>query len=174
VADARQTYFVAVTEDGREVKAPSAFFLSHSYSVSHQHMAPQAEPGHYEHTMLASARHIDRNDASGQCADPASFPVRGEVETPDRRQARLDWTQRFLIAHHAKMQAREAAFGRNNFYFRSHHHPSNPFLYPQFNALSVTEIVGYRMVIESACYGLEDGHVTKRVLARTSEYFSVR
>jgi hypothetical protein len=174
VADARQSYFAAVTEDGREIRAPSAFFLTHSYSVSHQNMAREAEPGHYEHTMLASARTVDRNDLSGQCADPSSFPVRGTVETQAQRTERMDWPQRFLSAHHAKMLEREATFGRGNFYFRSHHHPSNPFLYSEFNALHLSEVVGYRLVMESACFGLNAGHVTKRVLARNVEYFGVR
>ncbi|GAM98197.1 hypothetical protein U91I_01829 [alpha proteobacterium U9-1i] len=174
VSDARQSYFAAVTEDGREIKVPSAFFLSHSYSVSHGNMALEYEPGHYEHTTLASARFLDRNEASGQCADPATFPRRGYAETPAQHTERMEWLQRFLSTHHAKMEGREATFGRGNFYFRSHHHPSNPFLYSEFNALPLSDVVGYRLITESACYGLDAGRVTKRVLARNVEYFSVR
>lgn len=174
VAEARQSYFAAVTEDGREIKVPNAFFLSHSYSVSHQNMAMHVAPGHYEHTRLASAKYLDRNELSGTCPAPAVFPDRGYLESETDAAGRNAWLQSFVSAHHEKMSEREAAFGRGSYWFRSHHHPSNPFLYAEFSALSLSEVVGYRLVMESACYGLENGRVTKRVLARDVEYFSVR
>lgn len=174
VADARQSYFVAVTEEGNEVRVPNAFFLTHSYSVSHQNMANHVMPGHYEFTRLASAHHLDRNELSGQCADPAQFPVRGYELTEQDAIDRPIWLQRFISAHHAKMEAREATFGRGSYWFRSHHHPSNPFLYSEFSALHLRDVVGYQLVTESACYGLERGRVTKRVLRRDVEFYSVR
>jgi hypothetical protein len=179
VADARQVYFEAVTKDGRAVKAPSAFFLSHSYSVSHAYMGAYSAPGQYPYTMLASSHSVDRNELSGKCVAPGQLPSTvqeesgDQPETPQQRAERQASLSRFLSAHHQKMLAREAKLGPGSYYLHLHHHPSNPFLYPEFNRLSLHDVVGYRLVLESACHSLEDGRVTKKVWARSSEFFNV-
>ncbi|MBY9067901.1 hypothetical protein K1X12_13405 [Hyphomonas sp. WL0036] len=174
VADARQVYFEAVTEDGRAVKVPSAFFNSHSYSMSHAYFGSQAVEGQYDHTMLASSDSVERNEADGRCISPSSLTDRLPLETEEARLARQERMRRFIVAHHEKMLAREDAFGKGSYYFHVHHHPSNPFLYPEFNALSLHDVVGYQQVIESSCHKLVKGHVEKRVLARDTEYVDVR
>ncbi len=173
VGDARQVYFEAVTDDGRNVKVPSAYFSSHSYSMSHAYLGSQSLDGHYEHTMLASTDSVERNQHDGQCVAPSTLE-HGPAETAQARAERQGRLERFIIAHHAKMLAREAAVGPGTFYFHVHHHPSNPFLYDEFNKLSLSDVVGYQQVIESACHRLVNGRVEKQVLARDTEYVSVR
>jgi hypothetical protein len=173
VADGRQVYFEAVTVDGKFVKAPSAFFLSHSYSVSHAYMGAQRIPGQYPYTMLASSDYVSRNESSGSCAAPKPEPDE-VVETAEQRLERQQSLSRLLRAHHRKMLGREEAFGLGSYYFHLHHHPSNPFLYPEFNKLSLNDVIGYRLVIESVCHRMVDGKLAKRVLARNTEYFDVR
>jgi hypothetical protein len=173
IADARQVYFEAVTKDGREVKVPSAYFLSHSYSVSHAYMGSHPLKGQYDYTMLASADTVDRNEWSSTCPDPATLP-KAEGETDEQRRERQTWLNRLLRAHHDKMLSREASFGLRNYYFHLHHHPSNPFLYTEFNQLSLTDVVGYKLVLESVCHRLVDGRVVKFTWGKDAEYFDVR
>jgi len=174
VADARQVYFEAVTRDGRAVKTPSAFFSSHSYSISHGYVGHHDVEGQYTGTTLASSLTLERNEKSGTCTAPSSFKETNYVETDAQRLARQATLQNFLTFHHNKMRTREAAVGRGSWYFHAHHHPSNPFLYEQFNALSLNDVIGYNLVLESVCHSMKDGHVEKKVLARTTEYYNVR
>lgn len=174
VADARQIYFEAVTDDGRTVKVPSAYFSSHSYSVSHGYMGHHDIEGQYMATTLASSDMYARNEHSGLCTDPAMFGETRYVETEEQKLARQASLGNFLNYHHDKMQEREAAVGRGSWYFHAHHHPSNPFLYSEFNALSLKDVVGYNLVMESVCHSMKDGRVQKKVIAHTKEYYDVR
>lgn len=174
VADARQIYFEAVTGDGRAVKTPSAFFGSHSYSVSHGYMGHHDIDGQYMATMLASSGTVARNEQSGNCTAPSTFNESMVKETDEQRLARQENLGNFLSYHHDKMQDRESAVGRGSWYFHAHHHPSNPFLYEEFNALSLKDVIGYNLVMESVCHSMKDGRVQKKVLARTTEYYDVR
>ncbi len=173
VADARQVYIEAVTEDGREVKVPSAWFNSHSYSMSHGWIGAAALEGHYDHTPLASTVSRERQQKDGQCVDPSTLE-RLPPETEADKAVRLEKLRRFLTAHHAKMVAYEASPAFPSHHFHVHHHPSNPFLYEEFNQLALADIVGYQQVIESVCHRMSSGRVDKTVLARHTEYVSVR
>lgn len=173
VADARQVYIEAVTEDGREVKVPSAWFNSHSYSMSHGWIGAASLEGHYEHTPLASTTSLERNEKDGQCVHPETLH-RPPAESDAEREERHGRLERFLTAHHNKMIAREKALGFPTHYFHGHHHPSNPFLYDEFNELSLDDVVGYQQVIESVCHRMARGKVEKTVHARSTEYVSVR
>lgn len=174
VTDARQIYFEAVTKDGRTVKTPSAFFVSHSYSISHGYMGHHDVEGQYMATTLASSGKVDRNEKSGACVAPSSFNEKNYTETDAQRLARQETLGNFLAYHHQKMLGREAAVGRGSWYFHAHHHPSNPFLYDEFNALSLNNVIGYNLVLESVCHSMKDGRVEKKVLARTTEFYDVR
>lgn len=174
VAEARHIYFEAVTEDGRTVKVPSAFFGSHSYSMSHGYIGHHGVEGHYDGTQLASTDSFERNELSGTCPSPSQLPKEIKLETEEEKLARQATLGRFLTYHHAKMLGREAAVGRGSWYFHAHHHPSNPFLYEEFNALSLNNVAGYNLVLESACQSMKDGRVEKKVLFRTTEFYDVR
>ena len=69
--------------------------------------------------------------------------------------------------------ARDPTQARRIYHFRFHHHPSDPFLYKELNALSLEDVVGYQPVIESICHSMNGGHVEKKVIARDTEYVSV-
>lgn len=172
VTDARQTYFEAVAKDGHVARVPSSFFLSHSYSVSHGYMDTAPHQGQYAHTWWGSASY-DRHRSSGTCPEPEQVPP-DSLETNEKRTARLNQVGRFIRAHHAKMEGREEAFGKGSFYFRSHHHPSNPYLFRAFDQLSLNDIVGYNLVVESVCHRMKDGNVEKTVVGRLVEYFDVK
>lgn len=174
VADARQIYFDAVKKDGTTEKVPSAFFVSHSYSVSHGYMGHFPIAGQYEGTQLASSDYFERNQQSGKCVAPDMLPVERKFETDEERNTRQANLGRFLAYHHHKMLDREASLGRGSWYFHLHHHPSNPFLYDGFNKLSLKDVIGYNLVLESDCLSMKDGHVQKKVLKRDTEFYDVR
>lgn len=142
---------------------------SRAHSMSHAYLGAQAIMGQYGHTTLASSASLERQQKDGQCVAPSTF-THAKSETAEAREAQLS---RFLIAHHKKMLARDPTQARQSCYFRFHHHPSNPFLYAAFNALSLETVVGYQQVIESVCHSMNGGHVEKKVVARDTEYVSV-
>jgi hypothetical protein len=51
-----------------------------------------------------------------------------------------------------------------NFYLRSHHHPSNPWLYETFNETDLSKIERYRVVTQSVCLSMSDGRLKERVI----------
>jgi hypothetical protein len=104
---------------------------------------------------------------------PGQLRVRRET-TAKARAERLEPVGRFIRAHHDKMLEREAWAGRYSYYFRSHHHPSNPYLASAFSALDLKDVTHYNLVIESVCHALKDGKVVKRVVARPEDSFNVR
>jgi hypothetical protein len=171
VADARQLYVEAVTDQGRATVPPS-FFLSHSFSVSLGYMDTSSHEGQYDHTNWNAARPYARQASSGTCPPPS--PDRARVDTAEMRTARLERIHRFLRAHHAKMLEREATFGKHTYYFRMHHHPSNPYLFPKFGSLNLADVRAYDLVLESVCHDIQNGRVIKRVVGRTVEHFDVR
>ncbi|RTL52153.1 MAG: hypothetical protein EKK40_08220 [Bradyrhizobiaceae bacterium] len=172
VTDVRRTYFQAVTSDGRTLAVPPSFFLTHSFGVSQGYMDMAAHEGQYRPTIWASAATYDRQLSSGTC--PAPGPIDPKlVETEQKREERLDTVKHFVRAQHEKMKAREAIFGADNFYFRSHHHPSNPFLFSEFNRLNLKDVVAYNLVVESACLRLDHGKVEKTVVNRVVDRFDV-
>lgn len=172
VADARQIYFEAVGPNG-PVKVPSSFFLGHSYGVSHGYMDTVPHTGQYPHLRWwASAKDYSRLLSSGSC--PAPGPVDpSTLETPEARQARLERIQRFISAHHAKMLSRQDRFGLGSYYWRAHHHPSNPLLFSAFNNLDLHTVKSYNLIVESVCHSIENGHVRAHVVGRLQETFNV-
>lgn len=171
VADARQSYFEAVTSHGN-VRVPASFFLSHSYGVSLGYVDAKAHSGHYGHSNWNAARDYGRQLTSGSCPAPEAH-VKGE-ETAEERAQRLDRIGRFIRAHYAKMLDRADQYGPHSYYFRLHHHPSNPYMFQPFGELDLKDVQAFNLVLESACYQLNDGHIAKRVVARTVERFDVR
>jgi hypothetical protein len=172
VADARQTYFEAVTEDGRRARVPSSFFLSHSYSVSHGFMDTASHAGHFGFTLWGSSPNYERLLSSGKCIAPKNTT---ETESDIDKTARLERVGKFVRAHHAKMLSRRSWLGPHSYYYsRLHHHPSNPFLFAQFNNMRLSDIVAYNLVVESVCHRLKEGVVIPSVLGRTEERFVVR
>jgi hypothetical protein len=173
VADARQTYFEAITNDGRRARVPSSFFLSHSYSVSHGQMDTVPHVGHYSHTWWGSAHDYGRLLSSGKCLTPEVVPA-DTLERAEQRTERLNKVGQFIRAHHAKMLHWQSWLGSRGYYFsRLYHHPSNPLLFGAFNALNLGDVVAYNLVVESVCNRLVSGSPETTVIMRTEARFNV-
>jgi hypothetical protein len=55
----------------------------------------------------------------------------------------------------------------NSFYAYPHHMLSNPWMYPEFNKLTIDDIVAYHYVVDSVCLGLAEGKLVRDVRKRT-------
>lgn len=170
ITDARQTYFEAVLDDASTAKVPSSFFLGSSHSVGHAQMGRVPIAGQFPFLWSASATY-ERFIESGACSPPgAGFEPN---EPAAERDKRLKVVGDFLRANHARMLDFYATWGRWAIYARSHHLPSNPFLYEAFNRIDLSRVVGYNLVAQSICHHLKDGRLDNRVLATQKEYFDV-
>lgn len=170
-ADARQSFFEAITDHG-PVAVPASFFNGDSYGIS-QGFANFVElPGQYGRTIWNSAYDRQRGLVSGQCVTPPEInPV--FIETPEQRKTRLDNLTAFIRLHHRTMLEREKWLGRWSYYFRLHHHPSNPLLFGPWNATSLKDVRGYNIVLESICHSLDGGVLQRRVVARDEVFVDV-
>lgn len=154
---------------GKWIDVPVSFFLSHSYSMSHGYYIRANEPGYYPFSLWGSVKDYDRQARSGKCDAPKAF---AQPERPDERRVRLETLSKFIQAHHKKrLDTTVLPLG---FYFRSHHHPSNPWLYSDFNRLDLSTVKRYRVVVQSVCLSLENGHVGERELKRDEIYVDVQ
>ena len=93
------------------------------------------------------------------------------LETPEERRIRLDKISRFIRAHHMK---RLKATWPLSFYVRSHHHPSIPWLYHDFNNLDLATVTRYRVVVQSVCMKMVGGQVDEREIKRDEIYIDVQ
>jgi len=150
------------------IKVPVSFFMSHSYAISHAYYARAAEEGHYPPREGGGG--VERARLAGSC--PPIQPL-NRYEAAEDRAARLHVLESFVRAHHAKMIQRAETFGHINFYFRSHHHPSNPLVYEEFNAIDLRDVVRYRVLTRSICPALVDAVYTETILAESSHEFDV-
>jgi len=137
------------------------------------YMDTVAHADHYASMPWNAARDYSRQLTSGTCPTPASDST-SKVESEPEHRKRLQSISRFIRAHHKKMLAREQTYGKFNYYYRVHHHPSNPYLFQEFSALDLKDVRAYDLVLESACYKLKDGHVVKKIVGRTVERIDVR
>lgn len=167
VTDIRSAHIEAETSDGTRIPVPPSFFMTHSYGVTHGifDIAPAA--GHYTFTLWGSAHSYQRLKDDGQCLTPAAggASAAAHAAVADRRRR----VRAFIEAHHAQMLERAERYGHLNFYFRVHHHPSNPLLFGDFNALDLKTVKRYVAVTESVCLRLVDGAL-KRTVLRGKEF----
>jgi hypothetical protein len=63
------------------------------------------------------------------------------------------------------------AWGPVSYYFRSHHHPSNPLLYPQFNELDLGKVTAYDLVVVSECLRMTPHGLDRRVVKKQVERY---
>lgn len=157
------------TPQGKWLDVPVSFFLSHSYGVSHGNYALANEPGHYPSSLWGSVTDYDRQVRSGKCDAPKDM---AQPESLADRAARLDKLAKFIQAHHKKRLA--TAIWPLDFYVRSHHHPSVPWLYSDFNHLDLASVKRYRLVVQSVCLSLVGGQVNERELKRDEIYVDVQ
>lgn len=165
-------------EDAPWVRVPLSFWLSHSHAVSHGYQDLAVVDGHYTPTIWGSSKEYRRHLSAGTCPAPA-IPADFPEETTEERDRRLARVGAFVRAHHAKMADRQARYpaplGVPWYYWRSHHHPSVPWVHRDFHALDLGAITHYRLVTRSLCLSLDDaGRLERRVRREDEVIFDVR
>ena len=172
VVDIKIPSIQAEAPDHNWVDVPPAFFLSHSYAVSHGYIDDAIAEGHYAPSIWGSVYDYQRARTSGQCVAPP--PLIASPESPDAQKARLERVEKYISAHHKRMLLLTERYGENFYYFRFHHHPTNPWLYTAFNRLDLQSILRYRIVTRSVCLRLSAGKLEVRELKRDVVTFDVR
>lgn len=172
LTNARQSYFEAVTDDGREVRVPYDAFLGSSHSVGHAYMANVGMTGQYPFTWWASGTY-EQFKTIPHCASPP--PVNPtDVEAPAKAEARLAAAGRMVRANHTRLLDLERRWGHLAIYFRLHHLPSNPFMFKEFNELDLGRVNGYNLVIASMCHDVNHGVSAAQTIGINKVYFDVQ
>ena len=151
------------------VRLPTSYFLSHSYAMSHGYFGHAVREGHFS-PSVGGTKSYDQFLLRDECAAPEEYDRIERQEDYDRR---LQGLERFLRAHHQKMLARADENGQASIYLRGHHHPSNPFLYPDFAALDLRDVDAYRYLDISACLTMSDGQVHERLVRKDEHVIRV-
>ena len=170
VLDIKVPTIQAQAEDNSWVDVPASYFLSHSYTVSHGWVDLAKTQGHYLPTIWGCAYTYDRLRTSGTCPEP---PFIEEVESPRVREERLARVARFIRAHHRKMAQYADENKHYNFYLRSHHHPSNPWMYEKFNDMDIRKIRRYRLLTQSVCMSISEGRLVERIIKEDAIEFEI-
>jgi hypothetical protein len=172
VSDFRTPTIQAEAEDGTWIDVPLSFFLSQAYAMGHAQENQAVTTGHYLPTdSRESTGSYDRVQSSGTCPTP---PEIAEPESPAERAKSLDRFGRFLRAHHRKMLALADESGNYNFYVASlFHTPSNYWMNEKFNAMNIRKIKDYRLLTQSICYKVIDGHLVEHVVKEDTVVFDV-
>jgi hypothetical protein len=151
---------------------PLSFFLSQAYAMGHAQENRAVTTGHYLPTnSWGSTESYDGVQSSGTCPTP---PEIAKPEGPADRAKRLDRFGRFLRAHHRKMLALADKSGYYNFYVaRLFHLPSNYWMNEKFNTMNIRKIKHYRLLTQSICYMVVDGHLVAHVVKEDAVVFDV-
>ena len=149
--------FFAETRDGRRVPVPSVFFGIRSYSIAQTIMF--APDDHFP-VRIGGNSYNPTDWADAQACGPVIAPHQNTTTSFGAVTQMVQETDRAM---------REAPTVKKNnlYYLYPHHMLANPWLFKEFNALSMDDIVGYHYVVDSVCLGLKNGHLTRDVRKTT-------
>jgi hypothetical protein len=149
--------FFAETRDGRTVPVPSVFFGIRSYSIAQTIMF--APDDHFPVRIGGNSyNRADWRDA--QACGPVVAPHQTTTTSYAAVIQMVRETDRAMRDH-------PAVKSDNLYYLYPHHMMANPWLFEDFNALSMDDIIGYRYVVDSVCLGIKDGRLTRDVRKTT-------
>jgi hypothetical protein len=149
--------FFAETRDGRMVEVPSVYWGIRSYSIAQTIM--YAPDGHFPVRIGGNSyNQADWRDA--QACGPLIAPHQTTTTS-------LAAVVQMVRENDQAMRAAPLVKQDNLYYFYPHHMMANPWLFQDFNALSMDDIVRYHYVVDSVCLGLKDGRLTRDVRKTT-------
>lgn len=156
--------FLAETADGRKVPVPPVFFGMHSYSIGQTLM--YTPDGHFP-VRIGGNSYNKRDWLDAQtCGAQVGAEQTSAVGWPT--------LERMVQEADAAVRARPVVKDLNLYYLYPHHMMANPWLFGDFNRLSMDQIVRYHYVVESVCLGLKDGQLTRDVRHRTDDVIHVQ
>jgi len=155
--------FFAETRDGRRVLVPSVFFGIRSYSIAQTIMF--APDDHFPVRIGGNSYNpADWRDA--QACGPLVAPHQTTTTSLAAVTQMVQETDR-------AMRETPTVKADNLYYAYPHHMLANPWLFKEFNALSMDDIVSYHYVVDSVCLGLKDGRLTRDVRKTTDTQIDV-
>ncbi len=154
-------YFVATTDDGRQFRVPSVYFLSSSYQVSQGRLWWPGGVGHFDPSIWGSVLHWRDAQAGRTCTAPRREAPAPPAWGPPSALAA------FVRAHHRQILPRLDQEGRLAYYGMPHHHMPAPLVPDPFYAVDKRKIASYMFVVDSACLSLDHGRLRRRVIARS-------
>ena len=143
----------AETADGRIVPVPQVYFGLLSYSIAQTAMYI---PGDNFPMRLGGNTYNREEWADAQSCGPKVVHERNRGVTLE---AIGDWIRETDAAMRQHPLVKEA----NLYYAYPHHMMANPFMFRDFNRLSMADIVRYHYVVDSVCLKLQNGALVRDV-----------
>lgn len=149
--------FFVETRDGRQILAPSTYFGIYSYMIGtgtmyipENHFRARVGGNNHDLASWHDATTCGSEILPRQDTGVAMKAVEKMVRETDRFFRIYPWVK-----------------DSNSFYAYPHHMLSNPWLYGQFNKLTMDDIVAYHYVVDSVCLGLAEGKLVRDLRKRT-------
>ena len=132
---------------------PSNYFGIYSYTIAQAAM--YIPEGHFPFRLAGNALDPKTWEAGRACA-PQTL---GEQDTG----VSLDAVKQMVINTDRLMREYPAVKNENLYYFYPHHMLPNPWVFTDFNGLSIDDIVAYEYTLDSVCLTVKDGHLARDV-----------
>jgi hypothetical protein len=156
--------FYAITSDNREIVVPSNYFGVYSYTIAQAAM--YIPDDHFKFRLAGNSRDAKSWQDARTC-DPQTVPHQDSGVSLDAVKSMVLDTDRLMRQHPAVKSG-------NLYYFYPHHMLPNPWVFTDFNALSIDDIVAYTYVVDSVCLSLKDGRLQRDVHKHSTFRFDLR
>ncbi|RXH41931.1 hypothetical protein [Bradyrhizobium zhanjiangense] len=145
------------TRDGRQVLAPSTYFGIYSYMIG---TGTMYIPENHFRARVGGNNHDLATWHDATTCGPEILPRQDTGVSMEAVEKLVRETDRFFRVY-------PWVKDNNSFYAYPHHMLSNPWLYGEFNKLTMDDIVAYHYVVDSVCLGLAEGKLVRDVRNRT-------
>lgn len=145
------------TRDGRQILAPSTYFGIYSYMIG---TGTMYIPENHFRARVGGNNHDLASWHDATTCGPEILPRQDTGVAMEAVEKLVRETDRFFRVY-------PWVKDNNSFYAYPHHMLSNPWLYGEFNKLTMDDIVAYHYVVDSVCLGLVEGKLVRDVRKRT-------
>jgi len=153
-------HIIAVSNEGKEYRAPSNYFLDTSVTYAQQRVGwPYI--GHFPTKTFGTTYTTQIKTNAERC----NFSDSSDID----QSLNLDTLKRHLTRHHAYILKHIDINGLLNYDIYPHHIWSNPKEFNDFYKLDKRNINHYKFIINSVCNSYEDGAVLSKLIS-SSEY----
>jgi hypothetical protein len=156
--------YKAETKDGRIIPVPSVYFGLPSYSIAQTVM--YIPDGHFP-IRIGGNTYNQADWRDSQACGP-------EIIQHHTTGVSANEVDKHVRETDAAMRRHPFVKRDNLYYFYPHHMVANPFMFRDFNRLSIEDIVRYHYVVESVCLHLQDGRLVRDVHKRTDHVVNVQ
>ena len=155
--------FFAITKDGRTVPVPSTYFGIYSYTIAQGGM--YIPDDNFSFRIGGNNLNLASWHDATSCG-PAIMHHQDDGVT-------LAAVEKLVHNTDSFMRRNPAVKNDNLYYIYPHHMQSNPWVFLPFNDLSISDIVGYKYVVDSVCLSMDHGRLKRDVKKHTEYEISV-